>query len=156
MERRRFLASAALGVTAATAGCAGVLDTRSPEWRLRAQRASESVVEATETECTLNEPFVTSHPNLERVLSLASEESADEWQVVPVELEAGNELGRALTDFCGGDIRGVYHYREEAYLVSLVDVRPGNDVGHGGHHHGNGTDDGHSHALDGRDSADRE
>lgn len=156
MERRRFLASAALGAVAATAGCAGVLDTRSPEWRLRAQTAGEDVVEATETECTLNEPFVTAHPNLERVLSLADDGPGNEWQVVPLALETGNELGNALAEFCGGDIRGVYHYQGKAYLVSLVDVRPGNDVGHGGHHHGNGTDDGHSHAFGGRDRVHRE
>jgi len=137
MERRAFLATVASGVSVGVAGCQGVLSTSSPEWRLRARPASEQVVNSTDTECTLNDPFVKAHPNLQKVLAYASAaDNDDEWQIVPLDTETGNQLGNDLSDFCGGDIRGVYHYDGDAYLVSLLDTDPANDEGHGHSHDG--------------------
>lgn len=138
MRRRTFLAMGATGLAGALAGCSNALGS-SGEWRLRAMRADP---DATDHTCTLDQPFVDAHPNLESVLSAATDSPRGEWGD-PIYLDAatGNELGADLSAYCEGGFRGLYFYDDDAFFVSLTDMHLGNGKGHDAPHGGSG----HSH-----------
>ncbi|MBP2250250.1 hypothetical protein J2754_000547 [Halarchaeum solikamskense] len=131
MRRRRYLAAAATGLAGALAGCNGLgLGVLGPsgEWKLRAMPADP---EASDYTCTLEESFVTAHPNLETALSRAADGERGSWSdPVYLDAETGNELGADMADYCKGGFRGVYFYDGDAFFVSLIDRKPGNRKGH--------------------------
>ncbi|GGL48172.1 hypothetical protein [Halocalculus aciditolerans] len=144
MRRRTFLAAGAVSAAGALAGCSSVLGP-SGEWRLRAMRTDP---DATERRCALESSFVEGYPKLETVLSRAADHQRGEWaDPTYLSASAGNELGAALAEYCGESFRSVYMYEGEAFFVSLTDVNPENDRGHGaGHDHGGGNASGnHTH-----------
>ena len=122
MNRRSFLHGAGVGAASiagasATAGC---LD------RLRRQpvlvRVAPATGDETDVRCSLTESFVAEHPPLERALSRASGNDRLEWASVDVGEETAQDLVDDLHRHCeetGGEYRGLYHYRDRYYFISV-------------------------------------
>ncbi len=130
MHRRALLGGVA-GALAASAGCASVVGLDAPTFDLRAMRAPEKSIAATDVTCDLSNSFVSSYPKLRDALREASGTPRGEWATIPVSESVGADVGDALTERCE-ESGGLYRYQEEWFFVSVA-FRDGADAAE---HHG--------------------
>jgi len=129
--RRRALLGGVAGLAAVSAGCASAVGLDGPTFDLRAMRAPEASIEATDVTCDLSDSFVDSYPKLRDALRQAGETPRGEWATIPVSESTGGDVGDALSERCE-TAGGLYRYREEWFFVSVA-FRDGADAAD---HHG--------------------